>query len=253
MIPIQGIDPSMLAGAQRNALAILMNLTLADLAALKHEMHLGVPAVVGPTTLTAFMGLAQLRGLDLSDAGVSAFKATRCLAGGSAIGATTAAAYARTLVQAPTEAVSDRHVSDHGRRCIENFEGLRLTAYQDQVGVWTIGYGHTAGVRQGQVLTRDQADEFLVGDLAVAESAVCRLVTVPLTANQFDALVSFTFNVGVGALTESTLLRELNTSEYQAAADQFDRWVHGERNGVAVELAALVTRRAEEHALFLAS
>jgi len=122
-----------------------------------------------------------------------------------------------------------------------------LQTYDDGVGVLTIGYGHTQGVNWGQTITQLQAEELLKQDLNYFEQSVTTLVKVPLTENQFAALVSFTFNVGVGAFSESTLLRLLNQKDYRAAADQFQRWV----NGGGKEMAGLVRRREAERTLFL--
>lgn len=129
---------------------------------------------------------------------------------------------------------------------IKHFEGCRLTAYADSVGVWTIGYGHTKGVTRGQTITEAEADDLLRQDVAVAESGVRRNVKVPLTQGQFDALVSFVFNLGSEQLAESTLLRKLNASRYEEASAEFSRWVHAG----GVELPGLVKRRAAERALF---
>jgi lysozyme len=137
--------------------------------------------------------------------------------------------------------------SDQGLALTEQFEGLQLTAYQDPVGVWTIGYGHTgADVQPGLTITQEQASDLLLQDVAGAVAAVNRLVTVPLTQNQFDALVDFTFNVGQGNLASSTLLRELNAGNTAGAAAQFLVWVYAK----GVELPGLVTRRQAEAALF---
>lgn len=93
-------------------------------------------------------------------------------------------------------------ISNDGIALIKRFEGLRLTAYKCAAGVWTIGYGHTAGVKRGQKITQAQADAFLRQDVAFAEKAVneCKYISWQLTEPQFDALVSFTFNCGVGCL-----------------------------------------------------
>jgi lysozyme len=129
-----------------------------------------------------------------------------------------------------------------------NFEGLRLTAYQDSVGVWTIGWGHTGpDVRPGLTITRAQAESLLRQDLGRFERGVAGLVKVPLSSNQFSALVSFSFNVGLGALGSSTLLRVLNQGNYTGAADQFSVW--NKAGGKTLE--GLVRRRAAERALFL--
>ncbi|WP_370584683.1 lysozyme [Oculatella sp. LEGE 06141] len=139
-------------------------------------------------------------------------------------------------------------MNQEGLNLVKNFEGFRSQAYRDPVGVWTIGYGHTgADVRAGQVITRAEGEALLRQDLRRFENHVRRLVKVPLSSNQFSALVSFTYNVGQGALAGSTLLRLLNRSDYRGAADQFPRW---NKAGGRV-LAGLVRRRSAERALFL--
>ncbi|MGR2678743.1 lysozyme [Chromobacterium haemolyticum] len=138
--------------------------------------------------------------------------------------------------------------SANGIKLIQQFEGLRLKAYQDAVGVWTIGYGHTGpDVTPGLVITQAQADALLARDLSRFESGVTRLVQVPLNQNQFDALVCFSFNLGLGALQGSTLLRLLNAGDYAGAAAQFPRW---NKAGGKV-LPGLTRRRVAEQALFL--
>jgi len=105
-------------------------------------------------------------------------------------------------------------------------EGFRTSAYPDTKGIWTIGVGHTGPeVREGLVWTSAQIQDALIKDVQTAEKAINDGVYVPLTQNQFDALVSFVFNVGVGAFTRSTLLKVLNQKNYTEAAKQFDRWV----------------------------
>ncbi|EDS6807332.1 lysozyme [Salmonella enterica subsp. enterica serovar Legon] len=137
--------------------------------------------------------------------------------------------------------------SDNGRAFIRAREGVKLAAYQDGGGVWTIGYGHTRGVKQGQVINHEQADEFLNNDLRQVESCISERVTVPLNQNQFDALVSFVFNVGRQAFSDSTLLKKLNEGNYRAAADQFTRWVYDNDQFVQ----GLYNRRVAERDLFL--
>jgi GH24 family phage-related lysozyme (muramidase) len=137
--------------------------------------------------------------------------------------------------------------STTGIELIKRFEGLRLAAYLDAVRVPTIGYGHTKTARMGQKITAAQAEELLVKDLAVFEQAVNDLVAADINQNEFDALVSFAFNVGAGALNRSTLLRALNKGRRQAAADEFLRW---NKAGGRV-LAGLTRRRVAERALFL--
>jgi lysozyme len=138
--------------------------------------------------------------------------------------------------------------SPNGRRLIESFEGLRLESYQDQVGVWTVGYGSTTDVYPHMTITPEEADERLAIDLSHAEQGVFDNVTVVgITQNMFDALVSLTFNIGVGAFKKSTVLRELNDSHIQAAADAFLMW---NKAGGQVN-KGLANRRAAERALFL--
>ncbi|ECI2457664.1 lysozyme [Salmonella enterica subsp. enterica] len=138
-----------------------------------------------------------------------------------------------------------------GISLIKQFEGCRLNAYPDPAtggAPWTIGYGHTGNdVRPGMVWTQVQADSALISDLAQCERAISRLVKVTLTQNQFDALVSFVFNVGSGNLQSSTLLRKLNSGDYRGAADEFPRW--NKADGKV--MAGLTKRRAAERELFL--
>ena len=137
-------------------------------------------------------------------------------------------------------------ISKAGLDLIKQFEGLYLNAYRCPAGVPTIGYGHTAGVAMGQTITQQQADDFLRRDVRQFERAVSRLVHVPLTQGQFDALVSFTYNLSAANLGNSTLLRLLNAGDYKGAAAQFDRWT----KAGGKELPGLVKRRAAERALF---
>lgn len=132
------------------------------------------------------------------------------------------------------------------RALIESFESCRLKAYQDGRGVWTLGTGHTKGVCEGDICTFQQANDWLSEDLQEAESAVNRLVTVPLTQNQFDALVSLVFNIGQGNFEGSTVLRRLNQKSYGAAADAFLMWT---KIGGQIS-AGLVRRREAERKLF---
>ena len=133
-----------------------------------------------------------------------------------------------------------------GIELIRHFEGCCLDAYLCPAGVWTIGYGHTADVKEGDSIDQEAAEAFLIEDLEKFEQAVTRLVEVPLTQQQFDALVSWTFNLGAGNLAESTLLRKLNNYQYAEVPEQMMRWV---RAGGQV-LEGLVRRRAAEAALF---
>ena len=142
---------------------------------------------------------------------------------------------------------SGQAVSDAGLRLVKDCEGCRLTPYRDSVGVWTDGYGNTHGVIPGgPPIGQAKADADLMRNLSGAEADVARLATVALTQGQFDALVSFVFNLGAGALAGSTLLRKLNAGDAAGAAAEFGKWVHA---GSEV-LPGLVTRRAKERALF---
>jgi lysozyme len=137
-------------------------------------------------------------------------------------------------------------LSDAGLRLIKEYEGLRTEAYRCPAGVWTIGYGSTRGVREGMRITEAQAESLLRQDVERFERAVVGMVEVPITQGQFDALVSFAFNLGAAALRRSTLLRLLNQSRYAEAASQFPRW---NKAGGRV-LAGLTKRRSAERALF---
>ena len=142
--------------------------------------------------------------------------------------------------------------SEKGIALIKQFEGCKLTAYQDSVGVWTIGYGWTQPVdgkpiRAGMTIKQETAERLLKTGLVSYDSDVSRLVKVGLTQGQFDALVSFTYNLGARSLSTSTLLRKLNAGDYAGAADEFLRW---NQAGGKV-LNGLSRRREAERALFL--
>lgn len=139
------------------------------------------------------------------------------------------------------------HLSEDGAKFIAGFEGFRSAPYQDSVGVWTIGYGHTHGVGPGSKhITKAEGLKLLQADAKVASTAIRDLVHVRLNQHQFDALVSFTFNLGTGAFASSTLLKKLNRGDYKGAANEFGRWTHA---GGQV-LQGLVTRRRAEAHLF---
>lgn len=140
-----------------------------------------------------------------------------------------------------------RRINEAGRRLIKEAEGLRLSAYLCPAGVWTVGWGSTREVYEGMEITEEEAEARLDADLSVFESGVEKCVGVPLTDNQFSALVSFAFNLGLGNLKSSTLLRKLNGRDYQGAADEFTRW----DNAGGKALPGLTKRRQAERALFL--
>lgn len=138
-------------------------------------------------------------------------------------------------------------ISKPGIELIKHYEGLRLEAYCCPAGVLTIGYGHTgADVAKGKTITLDEAEALLRADLLEFERRVQQIVTAPLTQGQFDALVSFAYNVGIGALQRSTLLRKLNAEDYAGASAEFMRWT----KAGAVELPGLVKRRTAEREMF---
>ena len=137
--------------------------------------------------------------------------------------------------------------SNNGINLIKEFEGCKLTAYKCPAGVWTIGYGHTKNVKQGMKITNEHATNLLKDDLKTYEGYVNKYVKVKLNQNQFDALVSFTFNCGGGALKSSTLLKKLNKGDYTGAANELLRW---NKAGGKV-LAGLTRRRKAEKTLFL--
>jgi lysozyme len=140
-----------------------------------------------------------------------------------------------------------KRIGKAGLDLIKEFEGLKLRAYLCPAKVWTIGYGSTGPhVTAGKVITNAEAEDLLKEDLARFERAVTGFVTVPLTQNQYDALVSFAFNVGISALERSTLLRRVNAKRFDDVPAEFLKW---NRAG-GRPLAGLTRRRAAEAALF---
>lgn len=142
-------------------------------------------------------------------------------------------------------------MSSTGLDLVKSFEGLYLKAYKCPAGVWTIGYGHTGktfgkNITSGMTITKTQATKLLADDMKVFEKGVKALVKVPLNQNQFDALVSFSFNCGLGNLKSSTLLKKLNAGKYSEAAEQFLVW----NKAAGKVLAGLTRRRKEEKKLF---
>lgn len=138
---------------------------------------------------------------------------------------------------------------------IEMFEGTRYESYQDSAGHWTIGIGHLILKSErekyaGQILTDAEVFQLLQKDLIRIMGRVDAAVTVPLTDNQFSALVAWTFNLGSGALKRSNLLRRLNALDYAGAAGEFHRWTKVTINGQKVERKGLVRRRAAEELIF---
>lgn len=134
-----------------------------------------------------------------------------------------------------------------GTQLTENFEGIALTAYQDSIGRWTIGYGHTKNVKSGDTCTLQQAEQWLRDDVQWAVNCVNALVTVSITQSIFDALVDFTFNLGSGNLQHSSLLRLVNAGDFDAAANEFEKWDYAGGK----QVAGLLRRRDAEKAEFV--
>ena len=147
---------------------------------------------------------------------------------------------------------SEMTISSVGIQLITSFEDLKLKAYDDGVGVWTIGYGTTiypngVAVKKGDSCTLEQAKSFFQYDLRRFQTAVNDAVNIPLSQNQFDALGSLAYNIGTNAFKTSTLVKYLNALDYKAAADQFLVW----NKACGSVLKGLVRRREAERALFL--
>jgi lysozyme len=147
----------------------------------------------------------------------------------------------------PTSRNSRRQTGSAGVNMIKSFEGLYLDAYYDAVGIPTIGYGHTENVHMGMSISEAEAEQLLRQDLERFEVAVQDGVEVEINDDQFDALVSFSFNLGAGSLFSSTLLKLLNQGKFEQAAEEFPRW--NKAGGQA--LLGLTRRRLSERALFL--
>ena len=137
-------------------------------------------------------------------------------------------------------------IGPRGQTLVQSFESCRLKAYQDTAGIWTIGWGHTRGVKDGDTCTQAQADEWLREELIEHEDQVSGAVKVPLNQNQFDALVSFVYNEGIGQFEHSRFLILLNRGMFKDAATQFDLWIYSGGH----KTKGLIRRRAAERALF---
>lgn len=145
-------------------------------------------------------------------------------------------------------------ISEKGLDLIKTFEGCKLTAYRCSAGVWTIGWGTTEPIQgkaicKGMTITQKQADQLLLDNLVQYEQGVSKAVKVKLNQNQFDALVSFTYNCGINALKRSDLLGYVNQKDFLKAANEFERW--NKANGVV--LGGLIKRRKAEKELFLST
>jgi GH24 family phage-related lysozyme (muramidase) len=143
-------------------------------------------------------------------------------------------------------------ITESGIALLKRFEGLELDAYQDIAGVWTIGYGHTGpDVQPNMRISENEAEALLRRDLKPRENAIDRLVKIPLNQNEFDALVSFVYNVGADAFRRSTALKRLNRGERLGAADALTWFNKATVGGVLREVLGLTRRRAAEKALFV--
>ena len=141
---------------------------------------------------------------------------------------------------------SNMNISNEGISLIKKFEGCELEAYKDAVGVWTIGFGHTKDVREGMTITKEQADNMLLNELDEYCEHVEKAVKVDLKQSEFDALVSWTYNLGPTNLNSSTMLKVLNEKDYVEVPNQIKRW---NKAGGKV-LQGLVRRREAEAMLF---
>ena len=138
------------------------------------------------------------------------------------------------------------NISQEGLALIKKFEGCELEAYKCAAGVWTIGYGSTKGVKEGDTISREDADKLLTHEMEEYEGYINDLVEVNLEQNQFDALVSWVFNLGPANLKASTLLKVLNAKDYEGVPAQIKRW---NKAGGKV-LQGLIRRREAESLLF---
>ncbi len=147
------------------------------------------------------------------------------------------------------------HASEHCIALIHEFEGLSTKAYKCPAGVWTIGYGHTKGIKEGDTITQGVADRLLKSDLEELAINLTRALNadeIVVSQEQFDALCSFAYNLGLNALIHSTLWTYLRKGKDQAAADEFLKWNKAkDATGKKVELKGLTRRREAERALFL--
>lgn len=138
--------------------------------------------------------------------------------------------------------------NDAGLNLIKSFEGCKLTAYQDQGGVWTIGFGSTGhAAYKGNSIDQTTADVILCEDLGMTEEGVAKRLRVKVNENQFSAMVCLAFNIGLGNFGMSTLLKKVNSGDFKGAASEFERWTKIQRQ----VSAGLTRRRKAERALFI--
>lgn len=132
-------------------------------------------------------------------------------------------------------------LSAAGTKLIEGFEALRLVAYLDIRGIWTIGYGHTGGVKAGDICTQMQADVWFLQDSQIAQAAVNSSIKIPMTQNEFDAMTSLAYNIGAHAFAHSDCVKHFNLSNKMAAAADFLNW----------HTPNLMARRVKEKMFFI--
>ena len=137
-------------------------------------------------------------------------------------------------------------ISTEGISLIKKFEGCELESYKCAAGVWTIGFGSTHNIEEGMNISKDRAEELLLEDIAEFEESVLESVDMPMSQHQFDALVSWTFNLGPSNLKASTMLKVLNSGNYEDVPEQIKRW---NKAGGKV-LDGLIRRREAEALLF---
>jgi len=138
------------------------------------------------------------------------------------------------------------HISEAGKDLIKEFEGCRLKAYDDGVGVQTIGWGRTTNVSPGDTCTQEQADAWFDAEVEEFANYISLALQVAVSQNEFDAMVSLAYNIGTTAFVRSTLLKKLNARDFKGAAEQFDRW----NQAGGSPMAGLTRRRAAERKLF---
>lgn len=146
-------------------------------------------------------------------------------------------------------------IGNNGIKLIKNFEGLELKAYYDIAGVLTIGYGWTNKINgkdiyPGMTITEQEAERLLRCGLVKYEEGVNSMLKVKVNQNQYDALVSFAYNLGVSALRNSTLMKKLNAGDFAGASDEFPKWNRATINGIKKSVAGLTRRRLAEQYLF---
>ena len=141
-------------------------------------------------------------------------------------------------------------INDKGKDLIKQYEGLRLTAYKCPAGIWTIGYGHTLGVEKGDKITKQKAEQLFDEDIAIFSDLVRKSINIKLNDNQFSALVSLAYNIGIGAFRKSSTLKLVNEGRFLEASISFMKYCFARVNGKLTVLEGLAKRRKAEKELF---